>query len=76
MTPRSSPMRCFRSESRIFSCRGFDIATGIFGDPALGAKGNAARGPNSKRIRDALSDAGQWGFDASTAFHLSREYPS
>jgi hypothetical protein len=55
--------------------RGFDIATGIFGDPARGALGNTATGPGSLRIRNALSAAGQRGFDASVAFHLSANKP-
>ncbi len=53
---------------------GFDIATGIFGDPALGAQGNTATGPGSLKIRDSLSAAGQMGFNASVTFHLSRKY--
>jgi hypothetical protein len=53
---------------------GFDIATGIFGDPALGAQGNTATGPASLKIRDSLSAAGQRGFDASVKLHLSRKY--
>ena len=54
--------------------QGFDIATGIFGDPALGAQGNTAVGPGSLKIRDSLSAAGQRGFDASVKLHLSRNY--
>ncbi|MEP7147543.1 MAG: hypothetical protein ABI857_01490 [Acidobacteriota bacterium] len=54
--------------------QGFDIATGIFGDPALGARGNTATGPGSLRIRDALSAVGQRGFNASVKLHLSRDY--
>lgn len=54
--------------------RGFDIATGIFGDPALGAKGNTSTGPGSLKIRDALNAAGQRGFNASVKLHLSRNY--
>ena len=53
---------------------GFDIATGIFGDPALGALGNTAKGPGSLKIRDGLSLAAREGFDSSMAFHLSRDY--
>ena len=30
---------------------GYDIATGIFGDPALGARGNTLTGPGSLGIR-------------------------
>jgi hypothetical protein len=53
---------------------GFDIATGIFGDPALGALGNTATGPGSLGIRDKLSPEAQDGFDASVRLHLSRRY--
>ncbi len=53
---------------------GFDIASGIFGDPALGAQGNSASGPGSMRVRDSLSAPGQRGFNAAMAFHLSRHY--
>ena len=53
---------------------GFDIASGIFGDPALGAKGNTLMGPGSEKIRGSLSAAGQRGFNASVAFHLARDY--
>lgn len=49
---------------------GFDVATGIFGDPALGARGNTLRGPGSEAIRTALSPDAQRGFDASVALHL------
>ena len=51
---------------------GFDIATGIFGDPALGARGNTAKGPGSLKIRDGLSPPAREGFDASMDFHLRR----
>ncbi len=54
--------------------QGFDIATAIFGDPALGAQGNTSTGPGSLGIRDSLSAAGQRGFNASVKFHLSRTY--
>lgn len=54
--------------------RGFDIASGLFGDPALGAQGNTLMGPGSARIRDSLDAAGQAGFTASVAFHLARTY--
>jgi hypothetical protein len=53
---------------------GFDIGSGIFGDPKLGARGNTATGPGSLKIRDSLSAAGQIGFDASVKLHLSRNY--
>jgi hypothetical protein len=53
---------------------GFDIASGIFGDPALGADGNTAIGPGSMKIRDSLSAPAQRGFNASEKLHLSRKY--
>lgn len=53
---------------------GFDIATGIFGDPAKGALGNTSKGPGSLGIRNGLSAAGQRGFDAAADFHLGRNY--
>jgi hypothetical protein len=62
------------SETDVLYRLGFDIATGIFGDPALGARGNTATGPGSMKIRNDLSSSAQRGFDASLAFHLSREY--
>ena len=54
--------------------RGFDIASGLFGDPALGSAGNTVMGPGSESIRATLSAAGQRGFNASVAFHLARDY--
>lgn len=53
---------------------GFDIATAIFGDPALGAQGNTATGPGSMGIRNALSPSALQGFDDGVAFHLRRTY--
>ena len=47
---------------------GFDIATGIFGNPALGAQGNTLIGPGSERIRATLGPDGQQGFNDSLAF--------
>lgn len=58
----------------VFYWLGFDIATGIFGDPALGALGNTAVGPGSLGIRNALGAAGQRGFNAAMALHLTRNY--
>ncbi len=53
---------------------GFDIATAIFGDPALGAQGNTALGPGSIAIGDSLSSSGQRGFRDSVRLHLNRKY--
>lgn len=58
----------------VFYWLGFDIATAIFGDPGLGAQGNTATGPGSLAVRDALSAAGQRGFNAAVKFHLARDY--
>jgi hypothetical protein len=58
----------------VFYWLGFNIATGIFGDPALGAQGNTATGPGSLKIRDSLSTTGQRGFNAAVTLHLSRNY--
>jgi hypothetical protein len=62
---------------------GFDIATGLFGDPALGALGSTSMGPGGEKIRSSLSEIehvllpsneGKRGFDASVAFHLGRNH--
>ena len=63
------------AEADVFYWLGFDIATGIFGDPTLGAKGNTATGPGSLKIRDSLSPAAQRGFNASVKFHLGQDPP-
>jgi hypothetical protein len=62
------------AETDPFYRLGFDIATAIFGDPALGAQGNKTTGPGSLGIRADLSPAGQRGFDAAVKLHLSRKY--
>jgi len=62
------------AENDVFFWLGFDIASGIFGDPAAGAQGNTATGPGSLGIRGELNAAGQRGFNAATALHLSRKY--
>ena len=62
------------AEAGAFYQLGFDIASGLFGDPALGSAGNTVMGPGSEAIRNSLSAAGQRGFNASVAFHQSRDY--
>jgi hypothetical protein len=57
----------------VFYWLGFDIATGIFGNPALGARGNTAIGPGSLKIRDSLSAAAQRGFNAAVKVHLGKD---
>jgi hypothetical protein len=61
-------------EQDAFYWLGFDIASGIFGDPAAGAQGNTATGPGSLGIRDSLDPAAKRGFEASVALHLARKY--
>ncbi len=53
---------------------GFDIASGLFGDPALGSVGSTQLGPGSLAIRAGLNAAFQRGFDASAKFHFGRTY--
>ena len=53
---------------------GFDIATGLFGNPALGAKGNTSMGPGSTEIRNALAASALNGFDDAVKFHQRQSY--
>jgi hypothetical protein len=53
---------------------GFDIGTGIFGDPARGALGNTLIGPGSEKIRASLDSDGQRGFDATRDFNLKARH--
>ena len=53
---------------------GFDVATALFGDPALGSQGSTVLGPGSWNIRASLEPAAQPGFDASASYHFSRDY--
>ncbi|MGH6628627.1 MAG: hypothetical protein ACREB3_02720 [Burkholderiales bacterium] len=62
------------ADANLFYQLGFDIATGLFGDPALGAYGNTLTGPGSLKIRNSLSAAGQRGFNAALTFHQARKY--
>jgi hypothetical protein len=62
------------TENDVFFWLGFDIASGIFGDPAAGSLGNTATGPGSLGIRNELNAQGQRGFDAATVLHLGRRY--
>jgi hypothetical protein len=59
-----------RANPSPFFTLGFDIASGLFGDPARGAVGNTATGPGSLGIRDLLNQEGQNGFNSAIAFHL------
>jgi len=62
------------AENDVVYSLGFDIASGIFGDPKAGAQGNTATGSGSLGLRNSLSPAAQRGFNAATALHLSRQY--
>ncbi|HME09427.1 MAG TPA: hypothetical protein VKG25_20375 [Bryobacteraceae bacterium] len=59
-----------KAEPLGFYTLGFDIATGLFGNAALGGLGHTAAGPGAFRIRDGLEAAGQRGFNASMTFNL------
>jgi hypothetical protein len=60
-----------RANPNIFYCLGFDIGTGIYGDPAMGAAGNTATGPGAFAIRDALGAPDSIrGFNDAVTFHL------
>ncbi len=61
-------------ESDVFYWLGFDIASAIFGDLALGALGDTEMNDEHTRILNGLSPAGQRGFTASMQYHLSRDY--
>jgi hypothetical protein len=52
---------------------GFDVATGIYGDPALGGDGNTLIGPGGEKIRASLMSAdGTKGFNDALAFNVGR----
>jgi hypothetical protein len=57
-------------ETDAFYTLGFDIATGFFGDPALGGQGQTAWGPGKQKVLDSLSPNSKRGFDASMKLHL------
>ena len=53
---------------------GFDIASGLFGDPKAGSQGSKVLGSGAIAIRDSLNAAAQNGFNASMKLHLARKY--
>lgn len=57
-----------------FYSLGFDIATGIFGDLALGGAGHTSEGPGSQAIRDGLNADGQRGFRAAVNLYLVQKH--
>ena len=54
----------------VFRRLGFDIAAGLYGDPALGSKGSTQMGPGALAIRNALSPAAKRGFNQGANFLL------
>jgi hypothetical protein len=56
-----SPARSANPDPRF--ALGFDIASGLYGAPALGAAGNSAMGPGAQAIRNGLGAIAQKGFD-------------
>jgi hypothetical protein len=57
-----------------FYWQGFDIASGLFGDPKAGSQGSKVLGSGAIAIRSSLNAAGQNGFNASMTLHLARNY--
>jgi hypothetical protein len=53
-----------------FFTLGFDISTGLFGDPALGGQGDTVMGPGKQNILNSLNSSGAAGFNASMKLHL------
>jgi hypothetical protein len=53
---------------------GFDIGAGLYGEQALGGKGNTAEGPGSTGIRNALNPAAQQGFRAAVDLCLTQHH--
>jgi hypothetical protein len=62
------------SDADVRAWLGFDIASGIFGDPAKGGQGSKMGGLQFMAIREQLSLPAQRGFNASMKFHQSRHY--
>lgn len=58
------------SENNAFFILGFDIATGLFGDPALGGQGDILMGPGKQAVLDSMNAVGKRGFNASMKIHL------
>ena len=59
----------------VFFALGFDVATGIFGQIALGGAGHTSEGPGSEAARDELlSQDAQRGFRASVDLHLVKQH--
>jgi hypothetical protein len=58
----------------VFYWLGFDVATGIFGDVALGGAGHTSEGPGSPKICDSLSPDGQKGFKAAMDLYVVKKH--
>jgi hypothetical protein len=61
------------SDPEVRAWLGFDIASGIYGDPAKGGQSRTS-GYQPLAIREQLSLPAKRGFDASKELHLSRHY--
>jgi hypothetical protein len=61
------------SDPEVRAWLGFDIASGIYGDPAKGGQSRTS-GYQPLAIREQLSLPAKRGFDASKQLHLSRHY--
>jgi hypothetical protein len=66
--------RARNADSDPFYQLGFDIATGLFGDPAKDTVGSTQLGTGSLAIRAGLNAAAQRGFDDSVKLHFGRKY--
>ncbi len=53
---------------------GFDIASGLFGDPAAGSEGHKVVGPGAIALRNSLNAPAQRGFEAAIRLHRARSY--
>jgi hypothetical protein len=62
------------ADSDPFYWLGFDIASGIFGDPAAGSQGSKALDAAAVVIRTPLDATAQRGFNASMQLHTGRTY--
>ena len=51
----------------------FQVATGLFGNPKLGAAGKTLLGPGSQKIHDSLTPDDRTGFDAGVTY-LAQKY--
>jgi hypothetical protein len=70
----SDVQRARTGDNDPFYWLGFDIASGLFGDPAAGSQGSKVLDAGAMAIRDSLNYAGKRGFNASMQLHFGRTY--